>query len=166
MAVALGARGLRENLPVWVLVVAAYAVDLVEITAGILGVAPEEPVVTSVVVTAGLALGFGALHRIPNPADRVGAWVVGLVALSHVALDWVDDRAALWPGGPVGGLELRERPGVEFAVEAAMVTIGWWLWRGSLPEERRRSIVAWGVPIALVAAQAAFHLRERWLPGA
>lgn len=165
MAVALGAKRARPEAPLAAFVVAAFAVDLVEITAGIAGVPPEPTTVTSVAVAAALALGLGLLWTIPYPSDPAGALLLGAVAISHVPLDAIDDRAALWPDGPVVGLGLHDRPWIEFPIEAAMVLVGWWLWRATLPPARREACLARALGPALVAIQAGFHARHLWIPG-
>jgi FtsH-binding integral membrane protein len=71
---------------------------------------------------------FGAVHfwRKRRRADAV---VLGLLALSHWALDFVSHRAdvPLWPGGPRLGLGLWNSVPATLVVELALFAAGLWL---------------------------------------
>ena len=155
-AVALAAKGTRPSVPIAVLLLAAFAVDLFESALWVFGVSaavprPAESVPVTAALAASAALAWGLWRR-----DGVGAALVGLVALSHLPLDLVSGRVGLWPGAPVAGLMLFERPVLDGFVEGVLAVAGWALWRRSLPARSRRAPLAAAVLAGLLLAQAAF----------
>ena len=78
--------------------------------------------------------------------------LAALMVLAHVPLDYVTGHKLLWPGGEIVGLRLYEWPWADFALEATMVAIGWWLLRRrpSAP----RWAVGWRALVALLVLQA------------
>ena len=52
--------------------------------------------------------------------------MIGLLVLSHIALDMVSGRKPLWLGGPVG-LNLQRFEPLEFVIEGTLLCVGWYL---------------------------------------
>ncbi len=155
-AVALGAKGVRPSVPLAVLLLAAFAVDLLESLLWAFGVSaavprPAESVPVTLALASSAALGWGLWRR-----DGRAAALVGLVVVSHLALDLVSGRVGLWPGAPAVGLMLFERPVWDGLVEGGLAVAGWALWRRSLPPASRRAPLAAAVLVGLLLAQAAF----------
>jgi hypothetical protein len=155
--VALLARGLSPRLPLVLLLVAAYNVDLVEVALKLGGRTEWVPQpAESLSVALGLAAAFALLGGL---WDRTwaGALLLGVVALSHVAGDLVTGTLPLWIDGPVVGLDLFRRPLLDFALETAVVLGGWLVYRQALPMPQRRSWAVWAMPIGLGVLQGVFY---------
>ncbi|MBC7673628.1 MAG: hypothetical protein H7247_14510 [Polaromonas sp.] len=111
--------------------------------------------VPAVLVLAALmsALAWEIWHR------RITALLAGGLVVLHVACDFLTGFKPFWLGGPPTGLALYRYQGADFAVEAAMSTIGWVVLRRSAEAPR------WAVhPVmlmALLAIQAAFDFWQR-----
>jgi hypothetical protein len=75
--------------------------------------------------------------------DGRTALVVGVLVLSHIALDMVSGRKPLWSGGP-WGLDVQRYQQVEFMIEAALLVAGWRVLRRVEPGAllARRSVLA------------------------
>lgn len=158
IGVALGARGLRPTVSLWVLVMAALASDLLDAAAGLAGVGSgvAYPWTHSVPGTLALAM-LGALAYAAATRDGIGAAVVGGAVFSHVLGDLLTSRLPAWPGGPTVGLHLYRFDAVDFALEAAVVLFGWVLYRRSLTSSQRRSWPTRGVLVAVLAFQLVFQ---------
>lgn len=138
VALALGARGVRRDIPLWALVLAAQACDWVELVLG-LGAGWSRPELWShaypyvVVAAVAAAVAVGAWKR------SIGAAVVVLLLyLSHPAGDYVTSFKVLWAGGSRVGLLLVEWPQADFVFQATLCVVGWLLYLRSLPAPRRR----------------------------
>lgn len=155
-AAALAAKGVRPAVPLAALLLASFGVDLLEALLWTVGQResvpqPAESVPVTLALSAGIAAAVGAWTR-SGPA----ALATGLVALSHLPLDLVSGRVALWPGAPSVGLLLFERPLVDGALEIALAAAGWAVWRQSLPPDSRRRPLAVAVLLGLALAQVGF----------
>jgi hypothetical protein len=84
--------------------------------------------------------------------DRRTAVVVGVVVLSHVALDMISGRKPLWWGGPMG-LDVQQYQQLEFVIEAVLLVAGWRLLRRA---ERRSFFAHRGVLAALLVIEAVY----------
>ncbi len=153
VGVALAARRVRKDLPLWLGVIAAQGCDWVDVWLIDFARDPRHAMLS---------------HSLP--AVAIGATLLGLLAwvitrsagaalavlpiyASHWVLDLITGTKPTWPGGPEIGLDLYARPGVDFLLEAAVVAVGWWLYRASLPERRRVAPVLLALLIALIAMQ-------------
>jgi hypothetical protein len=67
--------------------------------------------------------------------DGSVAALTGVLTLSHVVADYVTGVKPTWPGGPMIGLDLYSLPLVDLIVEAAVLVVGWQVYRRSLPPE-------------------------------
>ena len=159
LGLALGVKGARPVAPLWILFLATLAPDL---TAPALAAAGLSSDLYSHSVPAMLVYGavaFGAyLLAFKNRTTAV--WVGGL-ACSHVVVDYITSRIMTFPGLPPWGLHLYAHPWADAGLEAAVIALGWALYRRSVPPGRRNSLAAWSIPallISLEVAVAAAHL--------
>ena len=165
VAIALGARGVRRDLPLWVLVLAVQACDWVELATHRL-TPPGAPDLYShafpfVMVAAMIAAGVVWVWK-----RSTGAAVTVLVLyLSHPFADYFTAHKPLWLGGPSVGLDLIDRPLADFIVQAALCVIGAALYRRSLPPARRRRIAAAAPLVVLLVLQALADSRLEWIRG-
>ena len=153
LGLALGAKGLKGDAPLWMLVFAAQACDWVQAVACVVAPAGESAMwshsVPAVLVLA-LALTLAAYAR----TRGVGvALLIGAVTLSHALADYVTGWKPTWPGGPMIGLDLYDVPAADLVLEAAVVAVGWILYRRTLAPEARRSRRAWALLGLLVGIQ-------------
>lgn len=174
VAVALAARRFVRT-PLWVLVLAAQGPDWGDAAAELFGVTVAResawsphglpPVALGAVLAAALAArtsGRGWRAR--------GALVAAACYASHWLCDLCTGYKPTWPGGPIVGYGLFDRPRLDFALETIVVLAGWAVWRGSLPgadvgsagrdlgsarTRRRRLALQVGLLAALLALQAA-----------
>ena len=108
---------------------------------------------------AGVAL-FAGTVAVLRPALRRTTLVTAGVWLTHPLFDLVTGIKPTWPGGPWIGLDLYSHPVGDFFLEAALIGMGWWAYRGSLPESRRRHPLLRLLLIGLLACQAGL---DAWL---
>ena len=153
---ALGARSLRRDAPLLLLLAASILPDVLD---GVYAVARvcspfglyshSLPAIAALaIVAAGVS---GALTRRPGVALAVAA-----VILLHVPADWVTSSKVLWAGGPKLGVNLYRWPWADFLIELPVVVAGWFALRRSAagPEwaTRRAALVA------LIVLQAVFDV--------
>lgn len=152
LGIALGARGLRRDAPLWLLVAATQACDWVQAVGCI--VAPSAsamwshsiPAVAVIAAIMGVAA-FGLTR------SRGAAVAIAATAVSHVLADYITGNKPTWPGGPMIGLSLYDRPAADLAVETLVVTVGWLLYRRSLDREARTRSLTWVLLALLVGVQ-------------
>lgn len=155
-AIALGAAGLRPRVPLLALLLASFGLDLLESALWAVGASEAVPnPAESVPVTLALAAAAGLLYW-GVCRDGGGAIVVAAVAFLHFPADLVSGQVKLWPEGPTIGLNLFNSPLADWALECALATAGWALWRRSLPAASRRAPLTVAVLAGLLLAQAAF----------
>ena len=87
--------------------------------------------------------------------DKLGMCLIFALVATHAVGDYFTGIKPTWPGGPVIGLQLYERPAVDFALEAVVIFFGWMLYRKSFPPEKRSSRGVFLVLAALIAIQLA-----------
>lgn len=149
--IALAANGRRPKLPLALCLVAATAPDLVMGVLGVLLPALNADAYShSLIAVAALAvigaLGTGLVRR----SGHDGLWIGALVG-SHLPADWITSRLSLWTHGPVWGLGLYARPGLDLILELAIVVVGWAIYRRGLPQSARiRTLVF--APLVLLGA--------------
>jgi hypothetical protein len=152
---ALGVRGLRGDLPLWTLVLAAQGPDWV--AAGVAPFATRQSTALWshafpwVLVPAGFAAALCWAYK----GSLVASLTVLLVYLSHSLLDYVTGYKVLWVGGPRIGLLIVEKPGQDFFIQALLCLVGWALYRHSLaPGIRRRWLCI--LPLAVLLSLQGF----------
>ncbi len=60
---------------------------------------------------------------------RATGWLAATLVLAHLPADFITGRKLFWPGGELMGLRLYDHPAADFALEACLVLLGWWLLR-------------------------------------
>lgn len=155
-ALALYTKARRPRLPLLLLVVVAYAPDwiewLVEAASPLHGTsAMVSHSIPSVLVGSTVVAVLALLFHAERP-DAVALW---LLYLSHWAADFLTGLKPTWPGGPMVGLRLYERPLWDFAIEAVVVGAAWIAYRRSLPATPRRGVAVL-IPAGLLLFQVGF----------
>lgn len=166
--VALAAKRLAPRTSLATLILAAQFLDFlwpiflllglehVRVVPGITKVQPldfyDYPYSHSLTMTLRWAVAVGLIYYLIRRYVR-GAWVAGVLVLSHWALDWVVHRPdlPLWPGGPRYGLALWNSWPASIAVEVILFGAGICLYLGSTGARDRVGVYAlWGL-IALLS---------------
>lgn len=165
VALALGARGIRRDLPLWALVLAAQGADWIELALRPFTTRPRWELwshAVPAVVIAALVAAFGTWVW----KRSVGAAAtILLIYLSHPVADLATGFKPLWPGGVPAGLLLIEHARVDFAVQGALCVLGWVVYLRSLTETQRRRVSVVLPLAALLVLQATadtvLHLADR-----
>jgi hypothetical protein len=121
---ALAAKRVRASVGLLVLLIATYAPDWIDTGMCVAGAFnPSEMYSHSIPAVLVLALAafalYGAITR-----DWTGAFLVAGVVLSHMLLDWITGYKPTWPGGPMFGLRLYDRPIADFIAEGLTILVG------------------------------------------
>lgn len=133
LSVALAAKSTRLRVPLWVLAIAAFGSDLVEIALqaariGDPGQMRSHSIPAVLVIASLCALVVHAVWR-----DVAGALATAGLALSHVLLDYLTGTKPSWPGGPQIGMRLYAHPTRDLALELGFLILGgyaYWRCRG------------------------------------
>jgi hypothetical protein len=75
-----------------------------------------------------LAVVVGAVAYFAT-GQRATGWLAATLVLAHLPADYITGRKLFWPGGELMGLRLYDHPIADFALEALLVLLGWWLLR-------------------------------------
>ncbi|HYD51407.1 MAG TPA: hypothetical protein VEA99_02220 [Gemmatimonadaceae bacterium] len=155
--------GRRATPPLWLLVVAAYGSDWLELPARLAGWSPERTMALTHSLAATLVAGAlaGALHLLAA-RDRSSAALVAVAWWSHWAADFVTASKPAWPGGPHVGLGLYDHGAADLLIESAVVVAGWIAFARRRRPPRAARLLA---PAALVALQLAFVNQHRLAAG-
>lgn len=151
IGIALGAKGCQEKVSLWLLCIAALMPDLIDFSAQIFHSDTSSWTHTLPGMLAAAALFFAAGWIATRTI--AASVLVGVVAASHVLVDLLTSRLALWPGGPLAGLHWYRRPMLDFGVEAAIVVSGWLFYGRSLPTGKRFSPASLAIVVMLLALQ-------------
>jgi len=166
IGIALGAKGLRDSIPLWVLVLATQLPDWTDASLCLAGIRTSIPGMYShsLPAVAGLMV-ISSLLYLAVYRDRVGAATVSIVVMTHMLGDYVTGHKPTWPGGPVVGLGMYGVPAVDFAIEALVIGAGWMIYRSSVTDSRRVSLPVNLLPAALIAFQLAAAIAFTISPG-
>jgi hypothetical protein len=153
-ALAAGIRGRWPRSSLLWLLPASIAPDLLDVLMAAAGIcnpfglySHTIPAVAVLAAAVGGAAYLTTAGREPGSTALSTAIASAVVVLLHPALDFLTGYKLLWPGGALVGLRLYERPFTDFAIESAMVIVGWLILRRSTPAPR------WAVaPAALCTA--------------
>lgn len=152
---ALGAKGFRPSLPLWALIFASQLPDWTDATVCLSGFNSVTPGMFSHSLPAIAVLTLlGAVAYVISTRDLVGAGFVAALVVSHVLGDYITGLKPTWSGGPMIGLQLYRAPAWDFVVEAIVILVGWLIYRGSLPRDRRSTQDTWSLLGVLLALQA------------
>jgi hypothetical protein len=147
IGIALGAKRARPDVSLAVIIVASLSLDLL-----------VHPMVHTLPVAAGVtAVVFGVDFARHKDLARSGL-LAGLV-VSHIGADFLTSYLELWPGGPEAGLSLYNGPAADFALEAFVIVVGWWLYRFTLPATTRSAPRVYGLLGWLLFFQAFYDVR-------
>lgn len=134
---ALAAKRARTSIGLLVLLLATYAPDWVDTGLCLAGAYdPQEMLSHSIPAVLLFALaGFSAYALVTR--DWTSALVISGLILSHMLLDWVTGYKPTWPGGPMIGLQLYDRPIADFIAEGILIFVGALLYGRTLPPRQR-----------------------------
>lgn len=149
---ALAGKGVRRDAPLWLLVLAAQGCDWLQVVACTQNPDTSAMWSHSIVAVTSLVVAFAAAGYLLTRSGAV-ALLGGVVALSHIAADYVTGMKPTWPGGPTVGLDLYAHPAADFLVESVVVIAGWLFYRRSLPLEARSRWLTWVLVVLLVGGQ-------------
>jgi membrane-bound metal-dependent hydrolase YbcI (DUF457 family) len=134
---ALAGKRARRSIGLIILLVATYVPDWVDTGLCLAGsFTPTEMLSHSIPAVLLFALLAFALYGWKT-RDWKGAGVVAAVIISHMFFDWITGDKPTWPGGPMIGLKLYERPIADFVAEGSVIAIGGFLYARTLPPRRR-----------------------------
>ncbi|HUL03046.1 MAG TPA: hypothetical protein VLV16_07465 [Gemmatimonadales bacterium] len=152
LGIALGARGLRRDAPLWLLVVATQACDWVQVVGCV--TAPDASAMVSHSIPAVLVLAtlFG-LAAFGWTRSRGATAVIAATVVSHALADYLTGYKPTWPGGPMIGLSLYDYPALDLLVETLVVFVGWSVYRRSLDSRARSRRLTWFLLVLLVGVQ-------------
>ena len=166
VGIALAGKGYRSTMPLWVLLVATQLPDWADAAVCSVGGAspPSEMLSHSLPAVAVLATTVALLYY-ATARDFPGSALAGTIVVSHMIADYVTGLKPTWPGGPFIGLELYRHPAVDFAIEAAVIILGWMIYRRSLPPDRRNSSPVNVMLFCLLLLQLAASVSFSLFPG-
>jgi hypothetical protein len=153
IGIALGARSLRRDVPLWLLVLAAQGCDWLDVLFGQLLRVEDKSLWTHSIPSVAVGAVAIAVVALVLTRSRGAAVLVGCVWVSHVLVDYLTGYKPLFFDGRVFGLGLYARPAIDFALEAALIAIGWWMFRTSAPPARRGDPVLGALLVALLGLQ-------------
>jgi hypothetical protein len=161
LGVAAAVRGRWPMLSLFWLLPVAIAPDVLDLAYAITGVCSPYGLYSHTVPAAALtAAVLGGIAYLAS-GSRVAGLVTAGVVLAHLPLDLVTGRKIFWPGGPMLGLSVYERPLLDFIVEIPIALGGWWLMRRGGRAPRWATVAA--AAAALVVCQGVFDLMPHGL---
>ncbi len=137
VGIALGAKGMRRDIALIVLLVATYAPDWVDAGLCVVGAYDPRGMVSHSFPAVALlgAIALAAYHF--RTRDLAGSLIVAGVVVSHALLDLVTGYKPTWPGGPTIGLGLYRLPLADLVVEGVVIVIGVAAYHRTLPARSR-----------------------------
>lgn len=156
LGIALGVKGLRQDVPLPALVLAALSSDLANVGLNLAGLGDPGGMRSHSLPAAALISALSAGLAVAAGQGWARSGVVGAVALSHVVVDYLTSRLPLWPGGPVAGLHMYRVPAADFVLEALAAVVGWLVYRRSLGRRAKESWAAWAIVGVLMVSQLVF----------
>ena len=155
VGIALGAKGVRRDIALLVLLVAAYAPDWVDAGLCVMGAYDPRGIFSHSFPAIAIlgAVGVVVYHR--YTLDLAGSLIVGGIVISHLVLDLITGYKPTWPGGPMIGLGLYRHPVADLAIESLVIAIGVALYQRTLPPRSRPWIDVATMLGALLAMQTA-----------
>ena len=164
---ALAAKRARTGIGLLVLLLATYAPDWVDTglcLAG--GYDPQEMLSHSIPAVILFALaGFSCYALVTR--DWTSALVIAALVVSHMLLDWITGYKPTWPGGPMIGFQLYDRPIADFIAEGIVIFVGALLYGRTLPPRRRPWVdvsIMLGALLALQLTIDVAHMLMKSLP--
>lgn len=154
VGIALGAKGMRREVSLLVLLVATYAPDWIDGGLCVIGAYdPRGMFSHSFPAIALLVVIVLTIFRVKK-RDMISGLVVCAVVMSHMIFDWITGYKPTWPSGPMIGLRLYSHPVANLVLETVVILIGVFLYRRSLPPRARPWIDLAAMAGVLIAMQA------------
>lgn len=161
LGVAAAAQSRWPAVPLLWLLPVSIAPDLLDVAYALIGVCSPYGLYSHTIPAAALTGAvLGGIAYLATGSRAAGLLTAGLV-LAHLPMDFVTGHKIFWPGGPLMGLHLYQRPWLDFLVEAPIVLGGWWLLRRSGRAPRWAAMGA--AAVGLVVLQGTFDALERGL---
>src|SRR6476660_6668643 len=140
VGIALAGKGYRSTVPLWLLLVASQLPDWTDAVVCATGIeSPPSGILSHSIPAVAVLSAVLALLYFIVARDFGAAALVAAIVASHAVADYTTGLKPTWPGGPYIGLQLYQHPAVDFILEAAVIIIGWMIYRRSLPDDRRRT---------------------------
>ncbi len=156
LGIALGAHSVRRSVALWLLIVAAQFPDWLD--AGFCSLTgdrgPHALYTHGFLAIAAGILVLAGLYALKS-RDLLGGLLVAGIIVSHYLVDLLTGRKPTWEGGPVIGLGLYSKPGIELVLEGVVILLGWWLYRRSVPESHRNAWQVYAILLTLTLFQTA-----------
>ena len=159
LGVAAAARARWPEVPLLWLLPATIAPDLLDVGYALAGVCSPYGLYSHTLPAAALIAAVLGGAAFLTTGSRAAGALVAAVVLAHLPLDLVTGWKLYWPGGPLLGLHLYQRPLLDFLVETPLLLGGWWLLRRGGRGPRWAAVGA--TALGLVLLQGAFDLVER-----
>jgi hypothetical protein len=151
---ALGTYSFRRTIPLWLLLIAAQLPDWLDAGACFADVnRGPAGLYTHGVYAIGIAALLLAIGYVLVTRDAIGCLLVALTVISHYGLDYLTGIKPTWPGGPMIGLELYNRPLIDLIMESGVILLGWWLYRRTIRQELRDAARVYLLLFGLLAYQ-------------
>jgi hypothetical protein len=163
VGIALAGKGYRSTVPLWLLLIATQLPDWTDAVVCATGIEspPSGMLSHSLPAVAVLAAVLALLYYVVA-RDVAAAALVAAIVASHAVADYATGLKPTWPGGPFIGLRLYQHPALDFILEAAVIVIGWMIYRRSVPPERRNSnpvnLLLFSLLLLQLAASVSFSL--------
>jgi hypothetical protein len=166
LGLAAGVRGGWPRSSLLWLLVASIAPDLLDALMAAAGICNPNglyshtiPAVALLAAVVGGAAYLSATRKHAGSTAVPTAIACVVVILLHPALDFLTGQKLYWPGGELEGLRLYDWPLADFALESAVVILGWLILRRSPAVPRWAAAPA--TICALVVLQGAMNLGQR-----
>jgi hypothetical protein len=159
IAIALGARGVRRDLPLWILVLASQGCDWVEVLTHSVTPRTRPDLYSHAYPFVLLAAGLLAALVWAWKRSTAAALSVLAVYLSHPVADILTGIKPLWLGGDSVGLGLIQVPAADFTTQAVLCVVGFAIYWRSIPTPRQRSLAAAAPLVFLLLLQGAGDFR-------
>src|SRR3954467_3306952 len=134
---ALAAKRVRATIGLLPLLLAAYTPDWVDTATCLAGRFDSREMFSHSIPAVLLLALIGCAVYALLTRDWRGGLVIGAVIVSHMLLDWITGQKPTWPGGPLIGLGLYDRPVADFIAEAVTIVVGVAMYRRTLPPRLR-----------------------------
>lgn len=166
VGIALGVHGFRKTIPLWLLIFASQVPDWADAFVCFGGMRPSFPgMFTHSVPAVSIFATILALAYYVVSRDMTGMALVAAVVASHAVADYFTGIKPTWPGGPLIGLQLYNKPLIDFVLEAVVIVIGWLSYRKTFPPQLRSSRRVAFVLAALLIIQLAADILFITTPG-
>jgi hypothetical protein len=145
------AMGVLRDKRIFWLLGAAFACDAVDVLLALAKVCSAYGMYSHSLPALGLIAPTAMVVCWIVTRDRRFAYAGLALALVHLPLDWVTGRKALWPYGPLVGLDLYQQTWLDFAIEAPLILLAWIWTRSRLGPDK--GLLSKGAIVVLLSFQ-------------